>query len=74
MLLLGYCNGIRSERGLCEEVHLILAYCWFCRFNLNDRVPDHSTFSKNRHRRFRESELPRHLFETTVALFMGKVL
>ena len=67
MLLVGYCFGIRSERRLCEEVHLNLAYRWFCRLDLSDRVPDHSTFSKNRHGRFRESELLRHLFETTVA-------
>ena len=49
MLLVGYCFGIRSERRLCEEVHLNLAYRWFCRLDLADRVPDHSTFSKNRH-------------------------
>lgn len=67
MLLVGYCFGIRSERRLCEEVHLNLAYRWFCRLDLTDRVPDHSTFSKNRHGRFRESELLRALFETTVA-------
>ena len=67
MLLVGYCFGIRSERRLCEEVHLDLAYRWFCRLDLNDRIRDHSTFSKNRHGRFRESELLRHLFETTVA-------
>lgn len=67
MLLVGYCFGIRSERRLCEEVHLNLAYRWFCRLDLNDRIPDHSTFSKNRHGRFRESELLRHLFKTTVA-------
>ena len=67
MLIVGYCFGIRSERRLCEEVHLNLAYRWFCRLDLSDRVPDHSTFSKNRHGRFRESELLRHLFETTVA-------
>jgi len=66
MLLVGYCFGIRLERRLCEEVHLNLAYRWFCRLDLNDRVPDHSTFSKNRHGRFQESELLRHLFETTV--------
>jgi len=48
MLLVGYCLGIRSERRLCEEVHLNLAYRWFCRLDLSDRVPDHSTFSKNR--------------------------
>ena len=67
MLLVGYCFGMRSERRLCEEVHLNLAYRWFCRLDLSDRVPDHSTFSKNRHDRFRDSELLRHLFETTVA-------
>ena len=52
MLLIGYLFGIRSERRLCEEVHLNLAYRWFCRLDLADRVPDHSTFSKNRHGRF----------------------
>ncbi|SCM66392.1 hypothetical protein KARMA_0567 [Donghicola eburneus] len=46
MLLVGYCFGIRSERRLCEEVHLNLAYRRFCRLDLSDRVPDHSTFSK----------------------------
>ncbi|NVK59761.1 MAG: transposase, partial [Rhodobacteraceae bacterium] len=59
--------GIRSERRLCEEVHLNLAYRWFCRLDLADRVPNHSTFSKNRHGRFRDSDLLRHLFETVVA-------
>ncbi|BDC45517.1 hypothetical protein PTKU15_88140 [Paraburkholderia terrae] len=49
MLIVGYCFGIRSERRLCEEVHLNLAYRWFCRLGLEDAVPDHSTFSKNRH-------------------------
>src|ERR1700757_4306040 len=64
MLLIGYCLGIRSERRLCEEVHLNLAYRWFCRLGLDGDVPDHSTFSKNRHGRFRESDLLRRLFET----------
>ena len=45
MLLVGYCYGIRSERRLCEEVHLNLAYRWFCRLGLDGEVPDHSTFS-----------------------------
>lgn len=66
MLLIGYCFGIRSERRLCDEVHLNLAYRWFCRLGLEGAVPDHSTFSKNRHGRFRESNLLRELFETTV--------
>ncbi len=67
MLLVGYSMGIRSERRLCEEVHLNLAYRWFCRLDLTDPVPDHSTFSKNRHGRFRDSDLLRHVFETVVA-------
>ena len=67
MLLVGYIMGIRSERRLCEEVHLNLAYRWFCRLDLTRPVPDHSTFSKNRHGRFRDSDLLRHLFETVVA-------
>src|SRR4029077_13594570 len=66
MLLIGYCYGIRSERRLCEEVDLNLAYRWFCRLNLDDAVPDHSTFSKNRHGRFREADILRHMFEATV--------
>ena len=66
MLIVGYCFGIRSERRLCEEVHLNLAYRWFCRLGLECDVPDHSTFSKNRHGRFRDCDLLRELFETTV--------
>jgi len=67
MLLIGYIMGIRSERRLCEEVHVNLAYRWFCRLDLGDPVPDQSTFSKNRHGRFRESDLFRQLFEDVVA-------
>jgi transposase len=67
MLIIGYCMGVRSERRLCEEVHLNLAYRWFCRLGLEGDVPDHSTFSKNRHGRFRDSDLLRELFEATVA-------
>jgi len=66
MLIVGYCFGIRSERRLCEEVHLNLAYRWFCRLGLDGQVPDHSTFSKNRHGRFRESDLFRRVFETVL--------
>src|ERR1700675_2843078 len=66
MLIVGYGFGIRSERRLCEEVHLNLAYRWFCRLGLDGDVPDHSTFSKNRHGRFRESDLLRRLFETVL--------
>jgi len=64
MLLIGYCLGIRSERQLCEEINLNLAYRWFCRLSITDKVPDHSTFSKNRHGRFRESEAFRFVFES----------
>jgi len=66
MLLVGYCFGIRSERRLCEEVHLNLAYRWFCRLGLEGQVPDHSTFSLNRHGRFRESDTFRLVFESVV--------
>jgi transposase len=66
MLLVGYCYGIRSERRLCQEVHLNLAYRWFCRLGLEGTVPEHSSFSKNRHGRFRESALFRRLFEAVV--------
>lgn len=67
MLLVGYLMGIRSERRLCDEVQLNLAYRWFCKLDLTDAVPDHSTFSKNRHGRFRDSELLRHVFESVAA-------
>ena len=66
MLIVGYCFGIRSERRLCEEVHLNLAYRWFCGLGLEGDVPDHSTFSKNRDGRFRDSDLLRRLFETVL--------
>ena len=66
MLFACYCMGIRSERRLCEEVHLNLAYRWFCGLGLDGRVPDHSTFSKNRHGRFCQSDMLRRLFETVV--------
>ena len=67
MLVVGYCFGIRSERQLCEEVHLNLAYRWFCRLGLEDKVPDHSTFSKNRHGRFRDNDTLRFVFEKVLA-------
>jgi transposase len=74
MLIIGYSFGIRSERRLCEEVHLNLAYRWFCRLGLEDKVPDHSTFSKNRHGRFRDSGVFRHLFETVLQRCMNEGL
>jgi transposase len=70
MLIVGYCYGIRFERRLCEEVELHLAYRWFCRLDLDDKVPDHSTFSANRHGRFRDSDLFRQIFEAVVRTCM----
>jgi transposase len=74
MLLVGYCFGVRSERRLCEEVHLNLDYRWFCRLGLDADIPDHSTFSKNRHGRFRDSDLLRQVFETVVRRCMEEGL
>src|ERR1700746_2012075 len=71
MLLVGYCYGIRHERRLCQEVALHLAYRWFCKLDLDDKVPHHSTFSVNRLGRFRESEILRHIFERVVAACMA---
>src|SRR5262245_43158751 len=70
MLIVSYCYGIRSERKLCEEVELHLAYRWFCRLGLEDKVPNHSTFSINRHGRFRDSDIFRQLFEAVVRACM----
>ncbi len=66
MPLVGYCYSIRSERRLCQDVAMNLAYRWFRRLGLEDRVPDHSTFSVNRHGRFRDSDILRRVFESAV--------
>ncbi len=71
MLIIGYCYGIRSERKLCEEVALNLAYRLFCRLDLDDAVPNHSSFSKNRHGRFRDSDLLRGVFERVVGICLA---
>jgi transposase len=71
MLIVGYCYGIRSERRLCEEVELHLAYRWFCRLDLDAKVPDHSTFSVNRRGRFRDSDILREIFEAVVRACMN---
>jgi transposase len=71
MLIVGYCYGLRSERRLTQEVELHLAYRWFCRLDLDDKVPHHSTFSENRLHRFRESDVFRHVFERVVAACMA---
>jgi transposase len=70
MLLISYCYSIRSERKLCQEVDLNLAYRWFCRLGLEDKVPDHSTFSVNRHGRFRDGDIFRKVFERVVGQCM----
>lgn len=71
MLIIGYCYGLRSERRLTQEVELHLAYRWFCRLDLDDKVPHHSTFSENRLHRFRESDVFRHIFERVVTACMA---
>jgi IS5 family transposase len=70
MLIVGYCYGIRFERKLCEDVKLHLGYRWFCRLELDDKVPDHSTFSVNRHGRFRDGDIFRQVFEAVVRACM----
>lgn len=74
MLVVGYAFGIRSERRLCEEVRLNLAYRWFCGLGLEDGIPDHSTFSKARTGRFRDSGVFRHVFETVLSRCMSEGL
>ena len=74
MMLIGYLHGITSERRLCQEVHLNLAYRWFCGLSLEDKVPHHSTFSKNRHGRFAGTALFRELFYEIVQQAMDKGL
>ena len=74
MLIVGYCCGIRHERRLCEEVKLHLGYRWFCKLDLTDKVPHHSTFSINRLERFRDSDILRHVFERVVAACMAEGL
>ena len=64
--------GIRSQRRRCDEVHLNLAYRWLCGFGLDGDVPAQSTFLKNRHWRFPDSDLLRRLFEMTVARCMAE--
>ena len=66
MLIVGYLFGITSERRLCEEVGMHVGYRWFVGLNMEDKVPDHSTFSKNRHGRFRESLVWEEIFEELV--------
>ena len=66
MLIVGYVFAIRSERALCREVQLNLAYRWFCGLGIEDDIPDHSAFSRARNARFRDSDIFRHVFEQVV--------
>jgi transposase len=66
MLIVGYVFAIRSERQICREVQVNLAYRWFCELGLEDSIPDHSVFSRARNERFRESDLFRRIFERVV--------
>src|SRR5215211_6168483 len=66
MLILGYVFAIRSERLLCREVQVNLAYRWFCGLSIEDKIPDHSAFSRARNERFRESDIFRSVFERVV--------
>ena len=71
MLIVGYAFAIRSERQLCREVQVNLAYRWFCKLGLEDPIPDHSAFSRARNERFRRSDLLRVLFERVVGSCIG---
>src|SRR6267142_359294 len=66
MLVVGYVFAIRSERALCREVRLNLAYRWFCDLGMEDMIPDHSAFSRARNERFRDSDVFRRVFERVV--------
>ena len=68
MLIVGYVFAIRSERRLCSEVQVNLAYGWFCKLGVEDKIPDHSVFCRARHERFRESDALRRVFEGVVAI------
>jgi transposase len=66
MLVVGYAFAIRSERALCREVQVNLAYRWFCGLSIEDKIPDHSAFSRARHERFGDSDIFRSVFERVV--------
>ena len=66
MLIVGYVFAIRSERRICAEVQVNLAYRWFCKLGIEDKVPDHSVFCRARNERFRESDALRRVFEGVV--------
>jgi transposase len=74
MLIVGYVFAIRSERMLCREVNVNLAYRWFCGLSIEDKIPDHSAFSRARNERFRDSEMFRHVFEHVVEACIAAAL
>jgi transposase len=74
MLIVGYAFALRSERRLCSEVQVNLAYRWFCKLGIEDKIPDHSVFSRARHERFRESNALRRVFEGVVAMCIASGL
>ena len=71
MLIVGYVFAIRSERALCREVKVNLAYRWFCKLSIEDQIPDHSAFSRARNERFRDSDIFRRVFERVVGACIG---
>jgi transposase len=71
MLIVGYVFAIRSERQLCSELQVNMAYRWFCGLSVESRIPDHSVFSRARHERFREADVLRRLFEAVVETSIG---
>ena len=74
MLIIGYVFAIRSERALCREVRLNLAYRWFCGLGIEDKIPDHSAFSRARNERFRDSDIFRRVFERIVGVCIASGL
>jgi hypothetical protein len=66
MLIIGYVFAIRSERAICRDLQVNLAYRWFCGLSIENKIPDHSVFSRARHERFRESDMFRRVFERVV--------
>src|SRR5262249_52461558 len=66
MLIIGYVFAIRSERAICRDVQVNLAYRWFCRLSIKDKIPDHSAFFRARHERFRDSDIFRRVFERVI--------
>src|SRR5437879_4885565 len=71
MLIIGYVFAIRSERALCRDVRVNLAYRWFCGLSIEDKIPDHSAFSRARNERFRNSDIFRSVFERVVGACIG---